>query len=170
MRHKVTRVIDSKGQFDRSLHAIFQFWSAICKRSSALPRRWWRHDIGTSSAILALCVGNPPAIVESSLEVPELCSFKVLCGSSTNKPLHKQSSCHWFETPWHPCGVIVLNLAVYLVSTSYKIMMTSSNGNRSPLNSPHKGQWRGCFLWSAPNKWLSKQSRRRSFKTPSCSL
>ena len=28
-----------------------------------------------------------------------------------------------------------------------------------PVNSPHKGQWRGCFLWSAPwiNGWLSNR-------------
>ena len=114
MRHKVTRVIDSKGQLGRSLHTVFQFWSAICKRSSALPRRWWRHDMGTSSVILALCAENPLAILDSSLKVPELCSFKVFCGAGPNKPLHQQSSCQWFETSWCSCGVIVLNLTVNL--------------------------------------------------------
>ena len=44
---------------------------------------------------------------------------------------------------------------------------------RSPVNSPHKGQWRGALMFFGDlslNKQLSKQSRRRSFKTPSCSL
>ena len=39
--------------------------------------------------------------------------------------------------------------------------------HRSPVNSPHKGQWRGAlnFLWSAPEKRLSKQSRGWWFGT-----
>ena len=44
---------------------------------------------------------------------------------------------------------------------------------RSPVNSPHKGQWRGALIFSlicALNKWLSKQSRGCWFETPSCSL
>ena len=42
--------------------------------------------------------------------------------------------------------------------------------HRSPVNSSHKGQWRGAlmFLWPAPEKWLSKQSRGWWFKTSSC--
>ena len=45
--------------------------------------------------------------------------------------------------------------------------------HRSPVNSPHKGQWRGtlmfCFI-CALNIWLSKQSWRWWFETPSRSL
>ena len=41
--------------------------------------------------------------------------------------------------------------------------------HRSPVNSLHKGQWRGTlmFLWSAPEKMLSKQSWGWWFETPS---
>ena len=45
--------------------------------------------------------------------------------------------------------------------------------HRLPVNSPHKGQWRGVwyFLWSPPEKKrLSKQSRRRWLETPWRSL
>ena len=45
--------------------------------------------------------------------------------------------------------------------------------HRSPLNSPHKGQWSGALMFSlicASNKRLSKQSRGWWFETPSCSL
>ena len=45
--------------------------------------------------------------------------------------------------------------------------------NRSPLNSPHKGQWRGSFdvfFDLRLNKRSCKQSRRRWFETPSRSL
>ena len=43
----------------------------------------------------------------------------------------------------------------------------------SPVNSPHKGQWRGAlsfFFELRLNKHLSNQSRRRWFETPSHSL
>ena len=44
--------------------------------------------------------------------------------------------------------------------------------HRSPVNFPHKDQWRGAlmFFYLRPNKWLSKQWRRLWFETPSGSL
>ena len=39
--------------------------------------------------------------------------------------------------------------------------------HRSPVNSPHKGQWRGALMFP---KWLSKQSWGWWFETPSCPL
>ena len=44
--------------------------------------------------------------------------------------------------------------------------------HRSPVNSPHKGQWRGALIFSLICAWtkLSKQWRRRWFETPSRSL
>ena len=45
--------------------------------------------------------------------------------------------------------------------------------HRSPVNSPHKGQWRGglmFFFYLCLKQQLSKQWRRRWFETPSCSL
>ena len=44
---------------------------------------------------------------------------------------------------------------------------------RSPVNSPHKGQWRGALIFSVIlplNKRLSKQSQGGWFETPLCSL
>ena len=45
--------------------------------------------------------------------------------------------------------------------------------HRSPVNSPHKGQWRGDFFIFFDlrlNKRLNKPPRRRWFETPSCSF
>ena len=44
--------------------------------------------------------------------------------------------------------------------------------HRWPVDSPHKGQWRGALMcwWSASQQWLSKQWRHRWFETPSRSL
>ena len=87
------------------------------------------------------------------------------------------------------CRVSTLHCRVSTVSFrayTYKTMMTSSmetfsallaicagNSPRSPVNSPHKGQWRGALIFSlicALNKRLSKQSWAWWFETPSCSL
>ena len=63
--------------------------------------------------------------------------------------------------------------------------MTSPNGNIFRITGPLCGEFTGhrwipltktsyaeiwCFLWSAPAKRLSKQSSRRLFETPLCSL
>ena len=45
--------------------------------------------------------------------------------------------------------------------------------HRSPVNSPHKGQWSGSLMFSlicAFNKRLTKQTGGWLFETPSCSL
>ena len=46
--------------------------------------------------------------------------------------------------------------------------------HRWPVNSPHKGQWRGVLMFSLiyawTNRFSSKPSRRRCFETPSRSL
>ena len=45
----------------------------------------------------------------------------------------------------------------------FSALLTLARGIlRSPVDSPHKGRWRGAL-----NKWLSKQSRSRWFDTPS---
>ena len=70
--------------------------------------------------------------------------------------------------------VVVCRMPFLRRKAHYWDMMTSSNGNifhftgpfvrrilRSPMNSPHKGQWRGAlmFLWSAPciNGWVNNR-------------
>ena len=65
---------------------------------------WWRHDMGTFSALRALCVGNHPSPTTSDVEL-------------IYKLLNLQSLCLWFETPWSTlmwrhcntmrCGLIV---------------------------------------------------------------
>ena len=39
--------------------------------------------------------------------------------------------------------------------------------HRSPMNSPHKGQWDGVLIFSLISTWITgKQKRRRWFETP----
>ena len=60
---------------------------------------WWRHQMETFSALLALCAGNSPAAGEFPSQRPVTRSFDVSLICALNKRLSKQSWGWWFETP-----------------------------------------------------------------------
>ena len=68
---------------------------------------WWRHQMVTLSALLALCDGNSPVTGEFPSQRPVTQNFDVLFDLCLNKQLSKQLICPWFETPscslWHHC-------------------------------------------------------------------
>ena len=70
---------------------------------------WWRHQIETFSALLALCAGNSPVTGEFPAQRPVTRSFGGFFDLRLNKRLSKQSWLWWFETPsrplWHHCNV-----------------------------------------------------------------
>ena len=93
----------------------------------ATSHTWWRHQMETFSALLALCAGNSPVTGEFPSQRPVTRSFDVffhLCG---NKRLSKQSWGWWFETLsrslWRHCNVEI----IYFVTRSsiYDIFLTS---------------------------------------------
>ena len=81
---------------------------------------WWRHQVRTFSALLALCAGNSPVTdqfpaqkasgltVNSPHKGPVTRSFDGFFDLSLNKRLSKQSWDWWFETPscplWRHCN------------------------------------------------------------------
>ena len=68
---------------------------------------WWRHQIETFSALLALCAGYSPVIGDFPSQRQVTQSFAVLFDLRLNKRLSKQSRRMWFETPssslWRHC-------------------------------------------------------------------
>ena len=70
---------------------------------------WWRHQMETFFALLAICAGNPPVTGEFLSQRPVTRSFDVFFDLRLNKRLSKQSWGWWFETPsrslWHHCNV-----------------------------------------------------------------
>ena len=60
---------------------------------------WWRDQMETFPAFLALCVGNSPATGEFPTQRPVTRSFGVFFDLRLNKRLAKQSWRRWFETP-----------------------------------------------------------------------
>ena len=62
---------------------------------------WWRHQIETFSALLAICAGNSPVPGEFPGKRPVTRSFDVFFDLRMNKSLNKQSRGWWFEMPSH---------------------------------------------------------------------
>ena len=60
---------------------------------------WWRHQMETFSALLALCVGNSPVTGEFPSQWPVTRSFDVFFDILLNKRSSIQSWLWWFETP-----------------------------------------------------------------------
>ena len=71
---------------------------------------WWRHQMETFPALLALCVGNSPVTGEFPTQRPVTRSFDVFFDLRLNKRLGKPSWRRWFETPlrslWRHCNVM----------------------------------------------------------------
>ena len=79
--------------FSRNVLQVLQvliFWT---------PNTWWRHQMETFSALLALCDGNSPVTSEFSSQRPVTRSIDVFFNLRLNKWLNKQSRRRGFETP-----------------------------------------------------------------------
>ena len=80
--------------------------SAFCIIGSS---PWWRHQMETFSALLAICVGNSLVPGEFPAQRPVTQSFDVFFDLRLNKSLSKQLWGWWFERIlrplWHHCNV-----------------------------------------------------------------
>ena len=63
---------------------------------------WWRHQMETFSALLAMCAGNSSVPGEFPTQRPVTQSFDVFFDLHLNKRLSKQSRGWWFETLLRP--------------------------------------------------------------------
>ena len=63
---------------------------------------WWRHEMETFSALLAICAGNSPVPGEFPTQRPVTRSFDVFFDLRLNKRLSKQSWGWWLVTPSRP--------------------------------------------------------------------
>ena len=75
-----------------------QLVQAIKKENLKVSPQWWRHQMKTFSALLALCARNSAVTGEFPSQRPVTRSFDV---SLIYKRLSIQSWGWWFETPWH---------------------------------------------------------------------
>ena len=77
-------------------------WIAGCNIFSHLWETWWRHQMETFSALLAICAGNSPVTGEFTAQRPVTRSFDVFFDLRLYRRLSKQSRGWRFETPSHP--------------------------------------------------------------------
>ena len=62
-------------------------------------KTWWRHQMETFAALLALCTENPPVTAGFFSHSSVARSFDVSFDRRLNKRLTKESQRRWFETP-----------------------------------------------------------------------
>ena len=104
----------SGGRFGNRYHQIF--WKNITQYQQ-YKYTWWRHQMETFSALLALCAGNSPVSCEFPSQRPVMRSIDVFFQLCPNKRLSKQS---W---GWH-FDVIVMKFSVTTVAADglgYKV-------------------------------------------------
>ena len=89
-------------------HYMNQCWLHI----SEVSWTWWRHQMKTFSALLAICAGNSPVLDEFPAQRPVARRFDVFFDLRLNKRLSKQWWGWWFETLscplWRHCNVLRL--------------------------------------------------------------
>ena len=80
-------------------------------RMSEVHNAWWRHQMETFSALLALCAGNSPVTGEFPTQRSMTRRFDVFFDLRLNKWLSKHWWGWWFETLWSSlwrrCNVVV---------------------------------------------------------------
>ena len=115
------------------------------------PCAWWRHQMETFSALLAICAGNSPVPGEFPAQRPVTRSFDVFFDLRLNKRLSKQSWGWWFEAlscpVWrHRNGQEILRFTAYLldygctanVPCNYGFWFLYQCGQHSKM--PHEGK------------------------------
>ena len=76
--------------------------------ATTCPDPWWRHQMETFSALLAICAGNSPISGEFPAQRPVTRSVDIIFDVRLNKQLSKQLWGWWFETQsgslWRHCN------------------------------------------------------------------
>ena len=106
---------------------------------------WWRHQMETFSALLALCAGNSPVACEFPSQRPVTRSFGVFFDLRLDKRLSKQSWGWWTETPsrslWLHCDDNLRNPPSISQSQSHTQLYESWSEGQHPWGYYDKGIW-----------------------------
>ena len=114
----------------RSRWSLWRWW--VHSITSITLSAWWRHQMETFSALLALYAGNSPVTGEFPSQRPAPRKLGVFFDLRLNKRLNKRPRRRWFETPsrssWHRCNG-KLELSGLLISQSISIRYCTVHGN-----------------------------------------
>ena len=109
----------SKLHFTTEQVGFYDVQTSITTKKRSVFKSWWRHQMETFSALLALCVGNSPVIGEFPSQRSVTRSFDVFFDLCMHKRRSKQSWVWWFETPSHSSWRhrnVVRNFSTYHLS------------------------------------------------------
>ena len=140
-------------RFVRGIHLLLSCHDVIMKKILETQRgTWWRHQMGTFSALLALCAGNSPVPGEFPAQRPVTRSFDVFFDLRQNKLLSKQPLRWWFETPpgtlWLHCNDFYCCLKVAwfdALNHWLKVCRDNLSINNSTLKMEILSFWQNCF-------------------------
>ena len=114
-----------------SARVVQSFWNYHCRVLLIIQKRlrnnigrldfaWWRHQMWTFFALLALCAGNSPVTGEFPAKGLVTLSFDIFFELRRNKRLIQQSKGRWFETPsrslWRHCNEMSFGGISYIVT------------------------------------------------------
>ena len=108
------------------------------------PWSWWRHQMETLSALLAVCEGNSPVTGEFHAQRPVTRSFDVFFDLCLYKRLSKQSWGWRFKTPSRPLW-LHRNVVKKGVSISHQTLAWITLDSNHP-NTP--------FFYEKKNLWM----------------
>ena len=104
---------------------------------------WWRHQMETFPALLALCLRNSPVTGEFPAQRPVTRSFNVFFDLRLNKRLSKQSWGWWFETPqgslWRHRNGFRSACLLYIVSTYSYLAEVTPTTSRLHVDFSNRG-------------------------------
>ena len=131
-----------------ALDCMYPFYAANIS-NLPLAQTWWRHQMETFSALLAICAGNSPVPGEFPTQRPVTRSFDVYFDLRPNKWLSKQS---WFETLscslWRHRNEMVCSVAllVKLISTRVGHKTHHHSSRRTLMDASPLNNWRSKYL------------------------
>ena len=89
--------LNKKKYIQRQILKLWRIWNRRKIRAS-----WWRHQMETFPALLAICVGNSPVTGDFPAQRPVMRTFGVFFDLRLTNWLSKQWWGWRFETPWRP--------------------------------------------------------------------
>ena len=120
--------------YNLSLTAYWNFYTGWLHKIMIQSTTWWRHQMETFSALLAICAGNSPAPGEFPAQRPVTRSFDVFFDLHLNKRLRKQSWGWWFEMLHYAhYDVTVMTILATVVPWHILPIHTESSGHNTIL-------------------------------------
>ena len=109
-------------------HTAVHLWSdePSCCRGDAVGSTWWRNQMETFSALLALCAGNPPVTVNQTGDF----MFSLICAWTNGENNRgagdlRRHRAHYDLTVTDPlsCMWLILWKALYFITHCYYILL-----------------------------------------------